>query len=68
MKALIKILVVATLFGSSTVFASYMSAGKASCPYASMINAKDTAFKPANLNTTGRTANGNNGQQAGWTQ
>lgn len=68
MKALIKILVVATLFGSSTVFASSMSAGKASCPLANSMFAKDTAFKPANSNLPGRTATGSNGQQAGWTQ
>lgn len=68
MKALTKILVVTTLFVSSTVFASFMTAGKASCPYAKSIFESNTAFKPANLATTGHTATGNNAQQAGWTQ
>lgn len=58
MKALIKILVVATLFGSSTVLASKIYAGKESCPSQGLIGARNTSFMPENLKTvpTGNTS------------
>lgn len=67
MKALIKILVVATLFGSSTVFAGSISAGKASCPSQKDILA-NTSPDLKKSNAQSHAATNDNGQQAGWTQ